>query len=78
MVLQALAAGIAGGIYNSFVRGFLGQLSYKGSLLMLSTYFYAFLSVAGAFFKLLLVNQSMEIYDQSEIGPIFSSFFIVF
>ena len=78
MVLLALSAGIAGGIYNSFVRGFLQQIGTYHSLLMPSTYLYAILSVSGAFLKLLLVNYAMQFYDQSEIGSIFSSFFIVF
>jgi hypothetical protein len=63
MVLLALAAGISGGLYNSFVRAFLSQFHNPNSLHMFSTYLYALLSVSGAIFKLILVNKSMETYD---------------
>jgi hypothetical protein len=45
---------------------------------MFSTYVYAVIGIGGGCWKLALVNYAMTIYDQAEIGPIFSAFFIVF
>jgi hypothetical protein len=78
MILFALMAGLSGGIYNQFIRGFLLQVSHEGAQEMMSTYLYAVIGVGGAVFKLVLVNWAMTIYEQGEIGPIFSAFFIVF
>ena len=78
MILSAFTASLMGGIYNSFMRGYLIQIGLENGLVMISTYVYAFICVFGAFLKLYLINKAMTVYDQTEIGPTFSTFFIVF
>ena len=45
---------------------------------MPSTYLYAVIGIGGAIYNLVLVNWAMTIYNQAEIGPIFSAFLIIF
>ena len=78
MILSAFVASLMGGIYNSFMRGFLIQINLEGGFTMISSYIYAIICVGGAFMKLYLINKAMTMYDQTEIGPTFSTFFIVF
>jgi ATP/ADP translocase len=44
---------------------------------MVSTYIYLCIVVPGAVIQLKLVNHAMEVYNQAEIGPIYSSSLIL-
>ena len=44
---------------------------------MLSTYGYMMIVIPGAVLQLKLVNHAMEVYNQAEIGPIYSSSLIL-
>lgn len=77
MILQALSAGILSGYFNAFLRAALIQLSIKDGYLCISTYVYIMIVIPTAFLKLVIYNNSMAMYDQSENGPIFAAFFIL-
>ena len=77
MVLEAFCAGLISGIYSSFLRGVLLQVSMPNGWFMLSTYIYLLIVVPGAIYQLKLLNHAMELYNQAEIGPIYSSSIIL-
>jgi hypothetical protein len=71
-------SGLVSGIYSSFLRGLMLQFSMEGSFKFISTYVYILIVVPGAVLQLKLVNHAMEVYNQAEIGPIYSSALIIF
>ena len=74
---MALIAGILSGYFNAFLRAALIQISLEDGKSAFTTYFYISIIIPTALLKLAIYNSSMSIYDQSENGPIFASFFIV-
>jgi len=48
-----------------------------GGMRLLSTYTYLMIVIPGAVLQLKLVNHAMEVYNQAEIGPIYSSSLIL-
>lgn len=77
MVLEAFCAGLISGIYSSFLRGVLLQVSMQDGWYMLSTYMYLLIVIPGAIYQLKLLNYAMALYNQAEIGPIYSSSIIL-
>ena len=49
----------------------------EGGMRMLSTYAYIMIVIPGAVLQLKLVNHAMEVYNQAEVGPIYSSSLIL-
>ena len=77
MILMATNAGILSGYFNALLRAALIQLSLEGGKSAITTYIYIGIIIPTALLKLAIYNSSMALYDQSENGPIFASFFIV-
>lgn len=70
-------SGLVSGIYSSFLRGLILQMSMEGGFSMVSTYVYIMIVIPGSILQLKLVNHAMEVYNQAEIGPIYSSSLIL-
>jgi hypothetical protein len=77
MVLLSFMGGLISGIFSSFLRGLLLQVSMNGGLQLVSTYIYGAIVIVGATIQLILVNHAMEVYNQADIGPIYSSSLIL-